>query len=276
MHSVSRDLKKSGKKIGFVPTMGYLHKGHISLIKKSKELCDVTLVSIFVNPTQFGPSEDFEKYPRDIEHDNKLLEENDVDYLFIPSGDEIYPYDFQTYVEVVEISKKFEGEIRPNHFKGVTSVVSILFNCVQPDLAFFGQKDVQQAAVLKQMVKDLKYNIDLVICPVVREPDGLAMSSRNVYLSPEERKQALAIYRSLMYARKLVEGRETDPQKIIGNMRIILSKEKDIKVDYIAIVNSYGFREVNLFLEEGNEYYILVAARLGNTRLIDNELVRLQ
>jgi pantoate--beta-alanine ligase len=276
MHSISRELKKSGKRIGFIPTMGYLHKGHISLIKKSKELCDVTLVSIFVNPTQFGPSEDFEKYPRDIEHDNKLLEENDVDYLFIPFGDEIYPYDFQTYVEVVEISKKFEGEIRPNHFKGVTSVVSILFNCVQPDLAFFGQKDVQQAAVLKQMVKDLKYNIDVVICPVVREPDGLAMSSRNVYLSPEERKQALAIYRSLMYARKLVEGRETDPQKIIGNMRIILSKEKDIKVDYIAIVNSYGFSEVNLFLEEGNEYYILVAARLGNTRLIDNELVRFQ
>jgi pantoate--beta-alanine ligase len=276
MHSVSRDLKKSGKKIGFVPTMGYLHKGHISLIKESKELCDVTVVSIFVNPTQFGPSEDFEKYPRDIEQDNKLLEEENVDFLFIPLRDEIYPYDFQTYVEVAEISKKFEGEIRPDHFKGVTSVVSILFNCVQPDLAFFGQKDAQQAAVLKQMVKDLKYDIDLVICPVVREPDGLAMSSRNVYLSPEERKQALAIYRSLMYARKLVEGRETDPQKIIGNMRIILSKEKDIKVDYIAIVNSYGFREVNLFLEEGNEYYILVAARLRNTRLIDNELVRLQ
>ncbi len=275
MHSVSRSLKRSGNKIGLVPTMGYLHEGHLSLIKKSKELCDVTIVSIFVNPTQFGPSEDFKKYPRDSEHDNKLLKDHNVDYLFIPSADEIYPYDFQTYVEVNEISKKFEGEFRPEHFKGVTTIVSILFNCVNPDYAFFGQKDAQQAAIIKQMVSDLKYDIEIVVCPIVREVDGLAMSSRNVYLSPEERTKALTIHKAILYARKMIEGKETNPQTVIDNMRVIFSQEKSIKLDYIAIVNEYGFREVDL-LDEGNEYYILVAARVGNTRLIDNELVRLR
>jgi len=274
MHSVSRSLKSSGKKIGFVPTMGYLHEGHLSLVKKSKELCDITVVSIFVNPTQFGPSEDYEKYPRDIERDNKLLKDHNVDYLFTPSADEIYPSGYQTYVEANELSKKFEGEFRPEHFKGVTTIVSILFNCVQPDYAFFGQKDAQQAAIIKQMVSDLKYDIEIVVCPIVREADGLAMSSRNVYLSLEERTKALTIYKSLLYARKMIEGKESDPQRIIGNMKAIINEEKSVKLDYIGIVNEYGFREVD-FLEEGNEYYILVAARVGNTRLIDNELVRL-
>lgn len=255
--------------------MGYLHEGHLSLIKKSKEMCDVTVVSIFVNPTQFGPSEDFKKYPRDFKQDNKLLLDHNVDYLFTPSTNEIYPSDYQTYIEVNEISKKFEGEFRPSHFKGVTTVVAILFNCVQPDYAFFGQKDAQQVAVIEQMVKDLKYDCKIVVCPIVREPDGLAMSSRNVYLSPEERTKALTIYKSLQYANKLIEGREQDPKKIIGNMKIIIGEEKDIKLDYIAIVNAYGFREVDFMIEEGNEYYILVAARIGKTRLIDNLFVRL-
>jgi pantoate--beta-alanine ligase len=256
--------------------MGYLHEGHLSLIRKSKELCDVTIVSIFVNPAQFGPTEDFEKYPRDIERDNKLLKDHNVDFVFIPSVNEIYSHSYQTYVEVNEISRKFEGEFRPHHFKGVTTVVSILFNCIQPDFTFFGQKDAQQAAVIKQMVEDLKYDIKIVICPIVREPDGLAMSSRNVYLSPEERTKALAIYNSLMYAQKLIEGKEQDPEKIIGNMKIIIGQEKDIKLDYIAIVNTYGFREINFLIEEGNEYYILVAARIGKTRLIDNIRVLLK
>ncbi|OGU72591.1 MAG: pantoate--beta-alanine ligase [Ignavibacteria bacterium RBG_16_34_14] len=275
MHSVSHSLKRMGKKIGLVPTMGYLHEGHLSLIKKSLELCDVTVASIFVNPSQFGPSEDYEKYPRDIERDNKLLKEQNVDYLFTPSADEIYPSGYQTYVEVNEISKKFEGEFRPNHFKGVTTIVSILFNCIQPDYAFFGQKDAQQAAVIKQMVNDLKYDIDIRVCPIIREYDGLAMSSRNVYLSPEERTKALFIHKALLYARKLIEGKETSPQTVVDNMRVIFNEEKSIKLDYIGIVNAYGFREVDL-LEDGNEYYILVAARVGNTRLIDNELMRLQ
>ena len=275
MHSVSRQISCSGKKIGLVPTMGYLHEGHLSLIKKSKELCDITVVSIFVNPTQFAPTEDFEKYPRDIEHDNKLLKEYNVDYVFIPSLEEIYPSGYQSYVYVNEISKKFEGEFRPAHFKGVTTVVSILFNCVNPDLAFFGQKDAQHAAVIKQMVSDLKYDIEIVVCPIVRERDGLAMSSRNVYLSPEERTKALTLHKAILYARKLIEGKEMDPQKVIGNMKVIIGEEKSIKLDYVGIVNTYGFREADL-IEEGNEYYILVAARVGNTRLIDNELVRLQ
>lgn len=276
MHSVSRKIKSPGKKIGLVPTMGYLHEGHLSLIKKSKELCDITIVSIFVNPTQFDPSEDYEKYPRDIEHDNRLLEEEyEVDYVFNPSADEIYNSGYQSYVYVNEISKKFEGEFRPTHFKGVTTVVSILFNCVNPNLAFFGQKDAQQAAVIKQMIQDLKYDIEIVVCPIVREEDGLAMSSRNVYLSTEERPKALTLHKALLYARKLIEGKEMDPQKVTGNMKIIIGEEKTIKLDYVGIVNTNGFREVDL-IEQGNEYYILVAARIGNTRLIDNELVKLK
>jgi len=275
MQSVSRQLSCSGKKIGLVPTMGYLHEGHLSLIKKSKELCDITVVSIFVNPTQFAPTEDYEKYPREIERDNSLIKEYDVDYIFVPSADEIYSPGYQSYVYVNEISKKFEGEFRPTHFKGVTTIVSILFNCVKPDMAFFGQKDAQQSAVIKQMVTDLKYDIEIVVCPIVRESDGLAMSSRNIYLSSDERTKALTLHKSLLYARKLIEGREMDPQKVIGNMKMIIGEEKSIKLDYVGIVNAYGFREADL-IEEGNEYYILVAAKVGNTRLIDNELVRVQ
>ncbi|HSP86964.1 MAG TPA: pantoate--beta-alanine ligase [Ignavibacteriaceae bacterium] len=273
MHSVSRSLKNAGKKIGFVPTMGFLHKGHISLIKKSKELCDVTIVSVFVNPTQFGPSEDFEKYPRDIESDNKLLFEQKVDYLFIPSTEEIYPSGFQTFVYVNEITKKLEGKFRPEHFKGVTTVVSILFNCVNPDYAFFGQKDAQQSSVIKQMVGDLKFNVEIIICPIVREEDGLAMSSRNVYLSPEERIKALTIYKSLQFAKKIIAENESDPEKIINKMKTIFDKKKSIKLDYIEIVNALSFSEADL-LKKGIDYYILVAARIGNTRLIDNELLR--
>jgi pantoate--beta-alanine ligase len=275
MQSVSRQISCSGKKIGLVPTMGYLHQGHLSLIKKSKELCDITVVSIFVNPTQFAPTEDYEKYPRDIERDNKLLKEYYVDYIFVPSQEEIYSLGYQSYVYVNEISKKFEGEFRPTHFRGVTTIVSILFNCAKPDLAFFGQKDAQQAAVIKQMVSDLKYDIEIVVCPIVRETDGLAMSSRNIYLSPEERTKALTLHKSLLYAKKLIEGKEMDPEKVIGNIKMIIGEEKSIKLDYVGIVNAYGFREADL-IESGNEYYILVAARVGNTRLIDNELVRIQ
>jgi pantoate--beta-alanine ligase len=255
--------------------MGFLHEGHLSLIRESKKKCHKTIVSIFVNPTQFAPEEDLDKYPRDIERDKKLLDDEGVDLVFIPKADEIYHYDFQTYVEVNEITKKYEGEFRPTHFKGVTTIVLILFNCVQPDFAFFGQKDAQQLAVIRQMVKDLKMDINIVECPIVREKDGLAMSSRNVYLSPEERTKALTLYKALLYGRKLIEGKEMNPKVVIDNMKNIIGEEKTIKLDYVAIVNGYGFREVDL-IDEGNEYYILVAARVGNTRLIDNELVRLR
>ena len=275
MQQLSSQLKKDGKKIGFVPTMGFLHEGHLSLVKKSKELTDVTVVSIFINPSQFGPDEDYERYPRNLQRDKDLLERLNVDYLFLPDKEKIYPFDFQTYVDVKEIIKKQEGEFRPEHFKGVTTIVAILFNCVKPDIAFFGQKDAQQVEVIKQMVVDLKFDIEIRVCPIIREPDGLAMSSRNVYLSPEERTKALTLHRALMYARKMIEGKESDPRKIIGNMKAIFNEDKSIKLDYISIVNTYGFREADL-IEQGNQYYILVAARIGNTRLIDNELVRVK
>jgi len=254
--------------------MGYLHEGHLSLIRESKKKCDITIVSIFVNPTQFSPSEDFQNYPRDIEKDNQLLENEDVDFLFLPDEREIYSYNFQTYVSVEQITQKLEGEFRPTHFRGVTTVVLILFNSVQPDFAFFGQKDAQQCAVIKRMVEDLKSPVQIVECPIIREEDGLAMSSRNVYLSTEERTKALTLYKALLYGTKLIEGKEMNPQVVIDNMKVIIAEEKSIKLDYVAIVNAYGFREVDL-IDEGNEYYILVAARIGSTRLIDNIKIRL-
>ena len=254
--------------------MGSLHEGHLSLVKESKKKCDVTVVSIFVNPTQFAPTEDFENYPRNYGRDKQLLEKEGVDFLFLPDEKEIYSNNFQTYITVEQITQKLEGQFRPTHFRGVTTVVSILFNSVQPDYAFLGQKDAQQCAVIKQMVDDLKLPIEIVECPIVREEDGLAMSSRNIYLSSEERIKALTLYKALLYGRKLIEGKEMNPQVVIDNMKVIIAEEKSIKLDYIAIVNAYGFRDVNL-IDEENEYYILVAGKIGKTRLIDNIKIRI-
>lgn len=273
MQDVSFSLKSAGKTIGFIPTMGSLHEGHLSLVKRSKELCDVTIVSIFVNPTQFSPSEDLALYPRDIEKDNKLLLEQKVDYLFYPDANEIYPENFQTFVAVNHITKKLEGEFRPTHFKGVTTVVNILFNCVMPDHAFFGQKDAQQAAVIKQMVKDLKMPVNIIVCPIVRETGGLAMSSRNVYLSEDERKDALALYKALQKAKKMIDEGERRVSLIISEMITIIAKVKSFKLDYIKIVESKSF-EAEEKLKSSNEYYILIACKIGNTRLIDNELIK--
>jgi pantoate--beta-alanine ligase len=189
-----------------VPTMGFLHEGHLSLVRESKKKCDVTFVSIFVNPSQFAPNEDFTNYPRDMERDLRMLGSEGTDYVFIPGTEEIYPNNFQTSVEVTGITKKHEGEFRPTHFRGVTTIVSILFNIIKPQKAFFGQKDAQQASVITRMVKDLNYDIDIVICPIVREPEGLAMSSRNIYLTPEQREKALVILKSLKTAEQLVNG----------------------------------------------------------------------
>lgn len=273
MQDISSSLKSTGRTIGFIPTMGFLHEGHLSLIKRSKELCDATIVSIFVNPTQFSPSEDLALYPRDIEKDNKLLLEQKVDYLFYPDVNEIYPENFQTFVAVNHITKKLEGEFRPTHFKGVTTVVNILFNCVMPHNAFFGQKDAQQAAVIKQMVNDLKMPVDIIVCPIVRETDGLAMSSRNVYLSEDERKDALALYKALKKAKKMIDEGERRISLIISEMVTIISKVKSSNLDYIKIVESSSF-EAGEELQSSNEYYILIACKFGNTRLIDNELIK--
>jgi pantoate--beta-alanine ligase len=272
MQDVSFSLKSVGKTIGFIPTMGFLHEGHLSLVKRSKELCDVTVVSIFVNPTQFSQSEDLALYPRNIEKDNKLLLEQKVDYLFYPRADEIYPENFQTFVAVNHITKKLEGEFRPTHFKGVTTVVNILFNCVMPDHTFFGRKDAQQAAVIKQMVNDLKIPVNIIVCPIVRETDGLAMSSRNVYLLEDERKDALALYNALQKAKKMIDEGERRVSLIISEMMTIIEKVKSSKLEYIKIVESKSF-EAAEELKSSNEYYILIACKIGNTRLIDNELI---
>lgn len=272
MQNVSSSLKSADKTIGFVPTMGFLHEGHLALVKKSKELCDVTIVSIFVNPTQFSPSEDLALYPRDIEKDNKLLLEQKVDYLFYPDADEIYPQNFQTFVDVNHIAKKHEGEFRPTHFKGVTTVVNILFNCVMPHHAFFGQKDAQQAAVIKQMVNDLRIPVKIIVCPIVRELDGLAMSSRNVYLSEDERRDALVIYNALQKAKKMIAEGEGRVTLIISAMMAIIEKVKSSKLNYIKIVESNSFEAVDE-LKSRTEYYILVACKIGNIRLIDNEMI---
>ena len=267
-------FKTGGKTIGLVPTMGYLHDGHLSLVKKSKEKTDITVVSIFVNPAQFAPNEDLLKYPRDIENDKKLLKKAGVDFVFIPSTHEIYPEGFQTYVEVDEISRHFEGEFRPVHFKGVITVVSVLFNIVRPNYAFFGRKDAQQAVIVKRMVSDLKMGVKIVVCPIIREKDGLAKSSRNIYLSPVERNDALVLSRSLNNAKKLIAKDRRDIPALINKMKKEISSAKTSRLDYLRIVDEEKFEEAEV-LSKGKKYYILVACRFGKTRLIDNILIHI-
>jgi pantoate--beta-alanine ligase len=273
LQRLSAKNKAVGKTIGLVPTMGYLHAGHLSLVKKSKEKADITVVSIFVNPTQFAPNEDLLKYPRDIVHDKKLLKKAGVDYVFIPSVEEIYPKGFQTFVEVDKITRHFEGEFRPIHFKGVTTIVSILFNIVRPDYAFFGQKDAQQAAIIKRMVKDLKMDLEIIVCPIIREQDGLAKSSRNIYLSVQERKDALVLSRSLKTAQRLIKEDTKSATAIINKMKEEISSVSTSKLDYIKIVDKEKFEEAGS-LSVGKKYYILIACKFGKTRLIDNILIK--
>ncbi len=272
MHEFSSSRKKEGKKIGFVPTMGFLHEGHLSLVKRSKQDSDVTVISVFVNPTQFAPSEDLMEYPRDFERDKKLLDSLGADVIFYPDESEIYPADFQTHVNVENITKILEGTFRPTYFKGVTTIVAILFNAVKPDVAFFGQKDAQQASVIKQMVKDLKMDIEICIEPIVRESDGLAMSSRNIYINEKERKDALVLYNSLRFAEELVKNGERDKQKIVAEMKQIINSIDSSKADYIEIVESNSFSIINE-IKDGASYYILIACRIGSARLIDNVLI---
>lgn len=264
--------ERVGKSIGFVPTMGYLHQGHISLVQESKKENDITIVSIFVNPTQFSPNEDLSKYPRDYVRDHQLLLDAGCDVLFYPDVEEIYPKDFQTFVTVDEITQKLEGEFRPTHFRGVTTIVNILFNIVQPHKAYFGQKDAQQCAVISKMVEDLNMNLSIVVCPIVREDDGLAMSSRNVYLSPSERNDALVLSKALKEADSLIKRGERDSVRIKSEMISILKSVDTSEIDYAEIVDFKSFEKVSL-LEEGNKYLILIACRIGKTRLIDNQII---
>ena len=253
--------------------MGYLHDGHISLIRRSKKKNDVTVVSIFVNPTQFAPNEDYNKYPRDIEADKSLLRREQVDILFCPAVSEIYGTSFQTYADVEEITKILEGEFRPVHFKGVTTVVSILFNCVKPDIAFFGQKDAQQAEIIRRMVSDLKFDLKVEVCPIVREKDGLALSSRNVYLSDKERQDALILNKSLKLAANIIKEGESNTEKILSGMKKLIGSVNSANLDYVSIVEKKSFSKVKS-IEKGERYYILVACKIGKTRLIDNLLIK--
>ncbi|WP_299228180.1 pantoate--beta-alanine ligase [Sulfurihydrogenibium sp.] len=268
MQNLMLSLKKQGKKIGFVPTMGYLHEGHLSLIRCSKKENDITVVSIFVNPIQFGVNEDFGRYPRDFERDKSLCEKENVDYIFYPSYEEMYPDGFQTYVEVTELSKGLCGDFRPGHFKGVATVVAKLFNIVCPDNAYFGKKDFQQLKVIQRMVKDLNFPVNVVGCPVVREPDGLAMSSRNKYLSDEERESALYISQALFEAKRMFEDGITDPNLIKERVKQIISQANHLKeIQYVEIVDSNTLKPVDKVKKSD---VLAVAVYIGNTRLIDN------
>lgn len=272
MQQWSLARRKDGKLVGFVPTMGFLHDGHISLVHESVKKSDVTVVSIFVNPTQFSATEDLSTYPRDFERDKNLLVAAEADVIFFPDAGMMYPDGFETYIIPGKTSTILEGESRPTHFRGVATVVSILFNAVLPDFAFFGQKDAQQCAVITRMTKDLAFPVQVVICPVVREFDGLAMSSRNVYLSETERKEALVLNKSLTAAKNMIYEGERRSQDILHVMNGILKSVPSASPDYTAIVQSDSFEKSEI-LESGKEYFVLVACRIGKTRLIDNILI---
>ena len=266
--------RREGKRIAVVPTMGYLHEGHLSLIAVAKKHSDVIITTIFVNPTQFSPSEDFSKYPRDIPRDKQLAESAGTDVLFIPAEKEMYPEHFVTFVNAETITIVLEGKIRPTHFRGVTTVVAKLFNITKPHVAVFGQKDAQQAVVIQRMAKDLNFDIDIIIAPIVREVDGLAMSSRNVYLSPDERKQATVLHRSLQLATQFIETGEQSCHTIIEKMTALISEQPSASIDYISIANSSTLQELSN-LTKGDAILISLAARFGSTRLIDNIKVQL-
>ena len=271
MQELANSWKREGKKIGFVPTMGFLHEGHLSLVRKAKELSDKLIVSIFVNPIQFGPSEDFNKYPRDIERDCMLLEKEGVDVVFIPDAKEMYPEGFQTYVEVTELTKGLCGAFRPGHFRGVTTVVLKLFNIVKPDIAIFGEKDYQQLQVIKRMVKDLNLDVEVVGAPTVREPDGLAMSSRNTYLSEKERESALSLYRALSLAQELVEKGVLSVQKLKKELKDFIESYPYTKVQYIEFVDPENLKPVE---EIKAPTLCALAVFVGNARLIDNSIIK--
>ncbi len=253
--------------MGFVPTMGYLHEGHISLVRRARAECKSVAVSIFVNPTQFGPNEDLSKYPRDLEQDLRLLEEAGADLVWTPTPEVMYPPGFQTWVEVQEMTSPLEGAQRPGHFRGVTTVVAKLFNAVQPAKAYFGQKDAQQAAVIRQMVKDLNFPLEIVVCPTVREPDGLAMSSRNVYLDVEQRKAATVLYRALSAAKDAYEKGERDGEKLRQAMREVLECEPQAQMQYVSCADYDTLEELKTVKKKT---LLSMAVFIGRTRLIDN------
>lgn len=266
-------VKRQGKTIGFVPTMGYLHEGHLSLVRESLRKTDYTVVSIFVNPTQFGPEEDFNRYPRDLSRDAQVLKKEGVDILFIPETQEMYPEGYKTFVEVKDLQNLLCGKSRPGHFRGVCTVVLKLFNIIQPNMCFFGQKDAQQAVIIKKMVHDLNLDISVEVLPIIREHDGIAMSSRNSYLNPEQRKAALVLYKSLKEAEKMIAEGERSAGNIIERMCKIINSEPKARIDYVEIVD---LEYLNPVIEIENEVLIALAVFIGSVRLIDNIIVNIK
>jgi len=264
------EARKAGKRVGFVPTMGALHAGHASLIDAAAARCDYVVVSIFVNPTQFGPGEDFNRYPRPFDKDVAVCEEHGADAMFAPSAAEMYPRENLTWVNVEKLSEPLCGRFRPGHFRGVATVCTKLFNIVGPDVAFFGQKDGQQAAIIRRMVRDLNMPLEIVVCPTVREPDGLAMSSRNQYLSPGERKDAAVVYRSLCRGRELIGAGERDVDVIRARMQETLEEVASMSVEYIGVVDAETLEDLD---RVRGRVLVAVAVHLARTRLIDNILV---
>ena len=267
MRLAVREARRAEKRLGLVATMGALHEGHLSLVRAAKSACDVVAVSIFVNPLQFGPTEDLAKYPRTFERDSGLLEKEAVDFIFAPTPAEMYPAGAVTYVTVEGLSDKLCGRSRPGHFRGVTTVVAKLFHIVEPDAAFFGQKDAAQSTIIRRMVQDLNLPIEIVVCPIVREPDGLAMSSRNAYLTPQERKSALVLHRSLTEIKNRFDLGERTTAKLIAAGKQLLSREAGVRLDYLEIVDPSTLDPVTLL---HRPTLVAVAAIVGNTRLIDN------
>src|SRR5262249_22713105 len=272
MSSVARKIRREqDRTIGLVPTMGALHEGHLSLVREARRMCDVVVVSVFVNPTQFGPGEDFERYPRDLTKDTALLTDYNVEYIFAPPIEEIYPKGFSTYVTVEGLSEQLEGASRPGHFRGVATVVTILLNTVRPDFAFFGQKDAQQALVLKRMVKDLAFDTEIVLLPIVREDSGLAISSRNSYLSTDEQTSAAVIHRALVQAKGAFKQGERSASRIMDAVRSTIESEPRARLDYVSVTDAETLEPVERIDERPT--LIAVAAYIGKTRLIDNTIL---
>ncbi len=272
MSSVARKIRRDqDRTIGLVPTMGALHEGHLSLVREARRMCDFVVVSVFVNPTQFGPTEDYEHYPRDLTRDTALLTDYNVDFIFAPTAEEMYPRGFCTYVNVSGISKLLEGESRPGHFRGVATIVAILLNTVRPDFAFFGQKDAQQSLIIKRMVRDLAFDSEIVILPTVREDSGLAISSRNLYLSAEERESAAIIHHALAKAKETFKKGERHAAKLADIVRATIETEPRARLDYVSIADAETLEKLDKIDER--PVLISIAAYIGKTRLIDNVVV---
>ncbi|MBS3817951.1 pantoate--beta-alanine ligase [bacterium] len=271
MKNEMREFRCQNKTKGFVPTMGYLHEGHLSLVRECVKKSDYSVVSIFVNPAQFGPGEDFEDYPRDFQRDSEILRNEGVDCLFYPSNEEMYPQGYKTYVQVYDLKNKLCGRSRPHHFTGVCTVVLKLFHIVNPHQAFFGQKDFQQAVILKRMIRDLNLDVNLRVLPIVREEGGLAVSSRNTYLTPEQRKAALRLYQSLQEAQRMVDQGERKSQNIIQIMKKNIESEPEAQIDYIKIVDTENLDPLS---ELNQDALVALAVFIGKVRLIDNTIIK--